>query len=1161
MTPPSDIPDLLDITVPVGGRVVVVADLHLSKEPSPAQLAASGELAASIEAASGPGVLIVAGNLLDGDIDPKPALAAHARLTRAISRFAAGPGRRVVVLPGNRDVRLASSEPARKAVQSVLGAELALAAELSVATGAGERRVRVEPGYRFDPLDDFQDPRNPLESPFGAHIRREVLPSFRRRAARADRPPAHHRLHLPHRSARPDGAAPAAATEEGRLRTGWLNGVEQLDDLGALSRFIVSRLVYRRLAHSGWLILIPVVAAFVLRVPATALRSARAGGLTTRLGLFVAASFVELAVLVLLALLAIRVTTRTMGAVALEDPGRDPNDGPRAAARELVTGGHAGLITGHTCRPEMTALGTGFYINAGSGADVVTEYPSRVPGLGLPSVFMAHRMLSWVELEAGNDLHARLLHARQDLPGASLLERLVADRPVPSCSGELRPAVVATFPHGDKWPQLPSTEKRDRRIRRLAAALMVSVGFLSLVSAMSDPLRDRLDVIRQLFPLAVPQTAAAVTALFGVAMIVLARSVRRGQRRAWFVCQILLLAAAALHVIKGVDVEESLVALGVAGVLYIYRDSFQARTDVLALRRGLTTVLGATALVVAAGTVSVEISTMINHTRHHVEPRVSWWHALEASLSRMVGSNAVALPHRINTFLAPTMFTATVGLVLALLAVLFRPVVARRRAPATTMSAGPAERAVPAVAAGPRVPATAPGPDASRVANGDVAVARSGPGRGDDAGAVPAAAGPAGAMPAAVVGNGAAADGGAARGGATGSSATKGSAARNGGARSSAADGSPTGGTGGSGGGANGSGEALVRARGVLERHGSGTLDYFALRPDKDFFFWGDTVVAHAVYGTVCLVSPDPIGPVAERDEAWRAFRRYVDANGWALGGLGIGEDWLPIYRSSGMHDLYVGDEAVVRVDRFTLDGGRFKGLRQAVNRIAKYGYRISFHDPAHLDPDLQESLREVMTKSRRGDVERGFSMTLGRVFDPSDRGLLLAVVHGPADPGAPEGTLGPPVAFCQYVPAPGIGGYSLDLMRRDDGEHPNGLIDFAVVETIKELKARGMKGLGLNFATMRAVLAGEAGEGVSQRVQAWLLRRMGDSMQIESLWKFNAKFDPDWQPRYAIYDAPENTLAVAIAVARAESFWELPVIGRFLVPSAAREPEQAPAQ
>src|SRR5207245_1565814 len=125
------------------------------------------------------------------------------------------------------------------------------------------------------------------------------------------------------------------------------------------------------------------------------------------------------------------------------------------------------------------------------------------------------------------------------------------------------------------------------------------------------------------------------------------------------------------------------------------------------------------------------------------------------------------------------------------------------------------------------------------------------------------------------------------------------------------------------------------------------------------------------------------------------------------------------------------------------------------------------------------------------------FSMTLGRAFDPADEGLLLAVVHGPCEtkpgpagpgghqpgpagpgghqpgPAGPGGhQQGPVVAFIQYVPAPGIDGYSLDLMRRDDGEHPNGLMDFAIVATIRQLPGLGRHGLGLNFATMRAVLA-----------------------------------------------------------------------------------------
>ncbi len=109
------------------------------------------------------------------------------------------------------------------------------------------------------------------------------------------------------------------------------------------------------------------------------------------------------------------------------------------------------------------------------------------------------------------------------------------------------------------------------------------------------------------------------------------------------------------------------------------------------------------------------------------------------------------------------------------------------------------------------------------------------------------------------------------------------------------------------------------------------------------------------------------------------------------------------------------------------------------------------------------------MAKSRRGEQERGFSMMLGRLFDRRDTGLLLTLVEGPD---------GAPVAMCQFVPSPAIGGYSLDLMRRDPGDHPNGLLDFALCSTIDRLKEMGMKGLSLNFAALRSILEGDTATG-----------------------------------------------------------------------------------
>ncbi len=669
--------------------------------------------------------------------------------------------------------------------------------------------------------------------------------------------------------------------------------------------------------------------------------------------------------------------------------------------------------------------------------------------MGAPSLFLAHRQVSWVEIEAGHELHVRLLHAQIDLPGATALERLLTRRsaeardarlpraapaavpasasvsapapaPAPVQAEEAQPTVVATFPHGTPWPAPVAVDRRVRRIRRWASGLVAAAGILSLLSAFLAPMRHRLSDLLQVVPLAVAQTANALVALAALGLLALARSIRRGQRRAWLIAEALLVGSIVLHLVKGIDVEEAGAAAVVAGYLFLKRDAFRAGVDKPSTRRGLLTLLWGAALAVAAGTAAVELGTRLARSRHH--QRLAIPEAYLATIERMIGLRTVALPDRLDDFFAPAMLAIAIGLGLAVAYLLSRPVVARH---------------------------------------------------------VGAARGP-------VAGN-------------------------------------------------------LATARDIVRRFGSGTLDYFALRDDKQWFFWGDSLVAYGVYGGVCLVSPDPIGPRSEREEVWKEFRSFADSHGWTLAVMGAGEEWLPIYRGSGMHDMYVGDEAVVDCTRFTLDGGRFKGLRQAVNRVAKYGYTITFHDPSTIAVALRAQLQAVMTKSRRGDVERGFSMTLGRAFDASDDGLLLAVVWGP---GGTE-----PVAFCQYVPAPGINGYSLDLMRRDDGEHPNGLLDFAVVETIRYLLTQGKRGLGLNFATMRAVLAGELGEGVSQRIQAWLLRRMSDSMQIESLWKFNAKFDPDWQPRYALYDSPEHALPAVIAVARAESFWELPIIGRFLVP------------
>jgi lysyl-tRNA synthetase class 2 len=270
-----------------------------------------------------------------------------------------------------------------------------------------------------------------------------------------------------------------------------------------------------------------------------------------------------------------------------------------------------------------------------------------------------------------------------------------------------------------------------------------------------------------------------------------------------------------------------------------------------------------------------------------------------------------------------------------------------------------------------------------------------------------------------------------------------------------------------------------------------------------------------------------------------------ADANGWNISVLAANASWLPVYHAAGLQDIYMGDEAIVDCQTFSLQGKAMKSLRGAHNRMSKNGYRVQMYDPCNVDAKLKDALLSLMTETRQGEAERGFSMTLGRIFDPDDKGLLLAVCLD-AD--------GNPKAFNQYIPASAVGGYSLDLMRRtSDPDAPNGLTDFVIIETIAWMREKGMRGLGLNFAVMRAVLAGEEGTGPWRTIERRTLHHYSDTMQIESLWKFNQKYDPLWRPRYVVTDAVLNRPRAGIAIARAESVFELPVIGKLLEPRTSQ--------
>jgi lysyl-tRNA synthetase class 2 len=118
------------------------------------------------------------------------------------------------------------------------------------------------------------------------------------------------------------------------------------------------------------------------------------------------------------------------------------------------------------------------------------------------------------------------------------------------------------------------------------------------------------------------------------------------------------------------------------------------------------------------------------------------------------------------------------------------------------------------------------------------------------------------------------------------------------------------------------------------------------------------------------------------------------------------------------------------------------------------------------------------------------------------------------------------------FVPCYGRATVSLSFMRRDP-DTPNGLTEFLVCQAVELLRERGLEEMSLNFAAFARYM--HSPETRIERLLGWLATKFNPYFQIESLYRFNAKFFPRWEPRYLVYEGALGLPRASIAAMWAE--------------------------
>ena len=325
------------------------------------------------------------------------------------------------------------------------------------------------------------------------------------------------------------------------------------------------------------------------------------------------------------------------------------------------------------------------------------------------------------------------------------------------------------------------------------------------------------------------------------------------------------------------------------------------------------------------------------------------------------------------------------------------------------------------------------------------------------------------------------------------------------------------------------------------------TLDYFALRNDKLFFFSSDgrAMIAYTYVGRYALASGDPIG---HPDSIHRVVDEFLDMcrqRAWGVAFLAAREADRQMYLDRGLHTVYLGDEAIVDCHGFNLQGKKWKSIRQSSGRIERT-YRFVWMPETEASPELIAELNDISKRWRGKAPERGFTMTLSQDVEGTNPAFHLCIAID--DEGRPGG-------FLRIVPVYGPRpGYTLDLMRRDP-DTPNGMTEFLLTRTVMKLDELGYDRFSMNFAAWGRFFEEDVEYSLRQKAVKLLLDVMSPFYQIKSLKEFNQRFYPEWVPRCIVYDDFRDLPRVALLYSSAEGFLNLPVIGRFFLPRTIGEP------
>jgi len=318
----------------------------------------------------------------------------------------------------------------------------------------------------------------------------------------------------------------------------------------------------------------------------------------------------------------------------------------------------------------------------------------------------------------------------------------------------------------------------------------------------------------------------------------------------------------------------------------------------------------------------------------------------------------------------------------------------------------------------------------------------------------------------------------------------------------------------------NASEEDLAKANDLLKIFGNSPLDYFKTYTDKMIFFSENrnAFIAYRVSGNFAVALENPVAANPEEmQKCISEFDAYCYESGMKSIYYRVPEESLQCYHNLHKKDLFLGQEGIVDLNTFKLEGGSKKSLRNAVKRVNDLGYKATIHNPPIKDGTLQK-LKSVSDEWLK-DTERTEIIFSQGLFNWNElkKQTVISVENG-------EEKI---VGFLNIIPDYAKDEATYDLIRKTK-DAPNGIMDFMLIELFNYLKVQHVQYVNLGFAPMSGL---DDPHTFKERSMKFAYEKIRSFSHYKGLREYKEKFEPEWHNKYLIYQHDYDLLQVPVAI------------------------------